>query len=480
MEDLKSNLHTLLMFGDKEKIQSYFKSLIYLYLLDYILKNNTYIMDFIRKYFLKELKNESKDESKNYSTVIIELTYGSKNETLVKSILDFLIENGNSKNITFNKMLNMTVPSDLEFVKIGHKDIECKFSEKERKNSEGKIEIIENLHIRSESLSLKELDTWFEGIMEKYIKNLNNPLKNKICYLNQKIKLFNDINIAFDCFDLITNKTEKNMFGKDFRKIKNIVDFFMNNHKWYKEKGIPYNLGMLLHGPPGTGKTSAIKFLAKYTQRHIINISLKSTTKKSDLFNLFHNETIKIYDYSEKRPTVDNINIGFDKRIYVIEDIDCLDGVVVLDREIEKEKEIEKEIEIEKDEEVDEENNIDLSFLLNLLDGILENENRIIIMTSNCPEKIDKALLRPGRIDLIVKFDKCDHETLNEIFNFMYEVNDSSYIFTEKHSGKITPARVNQIIIKNHTDKDQGYKELLEYIENDYDKTDNERVKRVL
>lgn len=42
---------------------------------------------------------------------------------------------------------------------------------------------------------------------------------------------------------------------------------------------------------------------------------------------------------------------------------------------------------------------LDLSGLLNVLDGIVDTPGRIVIMTTNHPEKLDKALIRPGRID---------------------------------------------------------------------------------
>merc|ERR1719240_803592 len=43
---------------------------------------------------------------------------------------------------------------------------------------------------------------------------------------------------------------------------------------------------------------------------------------------------------------------------------------------------------------------LDLSGVLNVLDGVVDSPSRIIIMTSNHPEKLDPALIRPGRINL--------------------------------------------------------------------------------
>jgi hypothetical protein len=61
-----------------------------------------------------------------------------------------------------------------------------------------------------------------------------------------------------------------------------------------------------------------------------------------------------------------------------------------------------------------------LSVLLNLLDGILETPGRVIIMTSNFPGKLDRALIRPGRIDLICEFQKCSHEMITEFVSTFY------------------------------------------------------------
>jgi ATP-dependent 26S proteasome regulatory subunit len=62
-----------------------------------------------------------------------------------------------------------------------------------------------------------------------------------------------------------------------------------------------------------------------------------------------------------------------------------------------------------------------LSTVLNILDGVLEQPGRIIIMTSNHPEKLDSALLRPGRIDVIVHFDFCKTHEVKEIVEAFIE-----------------------------------------------------------
>ena len=67
--------------------------------------------------------------------------------------------------------------------------------------------------------------------------------------------------------------------------------FFLNNKEWYNEKGIPYSLGIGLHGPPGTGKTSFIKALSNYTNRHVIMISLKMIKTKNQLEKIFFENT---------------------------------------------------------------------------------------------------------------------------------------------------------------------------------------------
>ena len=63
-----------------------------------------------------------------------------------------------------------------------------------------------------------------------------------------------------------------------------------------------------------------------------------------------------------------------------------------------------------------------LSYVLNLIDGLHEQNGRVIIMTSNHPEKLDRALIRPGRIDMKINFSKCTPEIIREMLEFYFEI----------------------------------------------------------
>ena len=125
-----------------------------------------------------------------------------------------------------------------------------------------------------------------------------------------------------------TNRSMKNIFGQHLRELKNRVNKFLNNRTWYEEKGMPYTLGILLSGPPGTGKTSIIKAIANDSGRHIINVNLRDGTTKTQLYKLFYDEELVINPTGEQGKE-ERVNVPLDRRIYVIEDIDCMNDIVL-------------------------------------------------------------------------------------------------------------------------------------------------------
>jgi hypothetical protein len=257
-----------------------------------------------------------------------------------------------------------------------------------------------------------------------------------------------------------TTRTFDNVFFEQRQQVKNHVNFFLTRRDWYEAKGIPYTLGFLFHGSPGTGKTSSVKAIANTARRHIINVQLSEIKTKAQLRHLFFNEDINVYNGT----TTERYTIPVHERLYVIEDIDAM-GDTVLRREWKKPvSSVEEKPKKSGDPwldntEEDQKEPIDLSFLLNLLDGTLESSGRIIAISSNFPERIDRALIRPGRIDMIIHFKKCNTAILHEMVDSFY---DKSITGLQCEDYKWSPAEVNQILFRNFEKPENAVRELNE------------------
>ena len=316
---------------------------------------------------------------------------------------------------------------------------------------------------------VQHLQAFIDTCTSNYERTLANKLGNSRYFFDQviqsKIKgstqnILPNSHLIYTKTKFSTNRNFQNVFFEERKHVQGRTRFFLEHRDWYDKKGIPYTLGFLFHGPPGTGKTSTIKAIASEGRRHIINVQLNEIKTKTQLQHLFFNDEIHVYNGANTEKYI----IPVSERLYVIEDIDAM-GDTVLRREWKKPQPVTTKPKSEEDAWLDrqkesEKETLDLSFLLNLLDGTLEANGRILIVTTNFPERIDRALIRPGRVDMIVNFKNCSRAVLQEMVDSFY---DRSYPLPEDEAleGKWTPAEVNQILFRNFEDPETAVSELV-------------------
>ena len=157
----------------------------------------------------------------------------------------------------------------------------------------------------------------------------------------------------------------------------------------YLKLGINHKRVYLLEGVPGTGKTSIITAIASKFNFNIAIVSFVPKMTDVDLLRALRsiNDTHENDNDDERKPK---------QSILVFEDIDC----------IFKERKSHDE----------NKNGITFSGLLNALDGITSNENLVCFITTNYKNNLDSALLRPGRVDYIMRFDYSIKEQIQDMY----------------------------------------------------------------
>lgn len=415
-----------------------------------------------------------------------------------------------------NTVVKTFIPAD-EMVSFElHPDIYIELSSDKNVNKKDKNDFLEfssiSFYIKTYEHDISYIHSFIRMCEEKFENSINEQLSKQkyiFKYNSKKSKgedegrYYDDDGertrcnrgIKCDEYPLVTNKhLIQNCFFTQRDALIKRIDFFINNEQWYNDRGIPYQLTLVFEGPPGCGKTSTVKGIATYTNRHIVDVDLNGIKDVCELENIFNGTHIN------------GKYIPSNKRIFMIDEIDKF--FELLDDREQKEKMrlatakeptnssivIVKEGSGGSGANGSTENKIGSNLastaaaaisgcankttmndltkgqILSIMDGIIEAKGRFIICTANDTSKIDPTFKRPGRMDEFIHFTKCDAAMIYQLMDLFYDgiVNEERVRSNEELERfreaefRLSPSELNKICFNNIASRDDAEKRIFE------------------
>ncbi|XP_059283115.1 protein HYPER-SENSITIVITY-RELATED 4-like [Lycium ferocissimum] len=241
---------------------------------------------------------------------------------------------------------------------------------------------------------------------------------------------------------------QKDMILKDLER-------FVKRKDYYRKVGKAWKRGYLLFGPPGTGKSSLIAAMANYLNFDIYDLELTALRGNSELRKLL----------------VATAN----KSILVVEDIDCTIDL--------QDNLANRAVVVRSNGFHQPESKVTLSGLLNFIDGLWSScgDERIIIFTTNHIEKLDPALLRPGRMDVHIHMAYCTPCGFKLLATTYLGIKDHK-LFKEIEElidiANVTPAEVAEQLLKEDEVED-ALKGLINFLHKRIKEKEEEKAKKV-
>jgi chaperone BCS1 len=308
----------------------------------------------------------------------------------------------------------------------------------------------------------------------EYLKSRRDSETNK-CYLD------------FHAYPFKSNKfLDRNIFIEEKQDFIDYIDRFSNSIKEedkkvheerYADAGMPFKAGIILKGRPGCGKSSLIRGILNRTGRNGIVIRWSTIKTCNEFCSILRSTVINDVKYEMK------------DLCFIFEDFDANDNTVLKTR---SEKSSENGDEDEDDDEDDtdalrtiskqskkkimtammnmeqmKEDELTLECVLNVIDGIIELHDAMMIFTTNHLEKIDPAFLRPGRIDYMLELKFASVQIIREMVTYKYrkenlEMSKYDTYFEQMRDEIISPAEVQVICLKyNETQIEECLAELV-------------------
>ena len=203
--------------------------------------------------------------------------------------------------------------------------------------------------------------------------------------------------------------------GDAARAIVDDARAFMRLERWYAERGIPYRRGYLLHGAPGSGKTSLVRAVAGELRLPVYQLPLSGAGVDDEAFHRLLRGTAR-------------------RSVVLLEDVDAgvspdgcewtVDGSINTDGRHSPKEFVRKNPNAR--------GGVTLRGLLGALDGVGAAEGRLLFMTCRDASALEPALIRPGRIDTRLAFEAPDKAQAKALFRHFYGLDDEKRHATEE------------------------------------------------
>jgi chaperone BCS1 len=196
------------------------------------------------------------------------------------------------------------------------------------------------------------------------------------------------------------------MLGEDIQK-------FLDSQPWYVARGIPWRRGYMFHGIPGTGKTSTITALAGHFRMNLYILNVSNARLTDDGLSWLLTRVP-----ARSMLLLEDMDSAFQQRVKAV-DVD---------------------------------NKLSFSGLLNALDGAASKDGTLVFMTTNHLERLDDALVRPGRVDVPVEFTYATREQAIRMFGAFYFRQASLTMaedFAHDVAGRLTMAEIQQHLLRH-------------------------------
>lgn len=301
------------------------------------------------------------------------------------------------------------------------------------------------------TLRIKDYPKRLRSFIKKYISEVDNEI---IASGRKSISVVNPYEGHIYELDSSIIRDFNNVFIPDniVNELCESLDKFRNSKDWYDEHNIPCHFGIMLYGAAGMGKSSIAQAIATYMHSNLFVLSGDCVMALPKAIRIINQHTTRYRN---------------EYNIILIEDVDCgiaADNISNRLSNMYSYKSI-------NDDKILADNHMGLASVLNVLDGIGAPNNVIFIFTTNHIEKLDPALIRPGRIDLSLEIKPVCLESFGKFM--VHHYGDTVYIPKNLSiRDNLSFAELQTLVMKGYTSD-----KLIEFVKKKTKKYSNTPVK---